>query len=87
MKDLILLAPELVLVVVTLALTLAARHVHRAQSAATWVVVAAAAAVYSVWAFSEGPTIGFGGTIVGDAYGRFFNVLLLRTLPWPRSSQ
>lgn len=76
MKDLILLVPELILVGVALALILAARRVHRAKSPAALVVVSAAAAIWSVAAFSgEGPRTGFGGTIIGDAYGQFFNVL------------
>jgi NADH-quinone oxidoreductase subunit N len=80
-SDLILLVPELVLVGVTLPLIVMARRVHRAKSAAAWVVVAAVVAVYSVWAFSgKGPRSGFGGTIVGDGYGQFFHVLFAGNL-------
>jgi len=79
--DLILVLPELVLVVMALALILIARHVRRAGSAATWVVIAAIAAIYSGWAFSlDGPRTGFGGTIAADGYAEFFNVLFAATL-------
>lgn len=81
MTDLVLLLPELVLVSMALALILIARHVKRAQSAAAWVVIAAAAAIYSGWAFTmEGPKIGFGGTIAGDGYAQFFYVLFAANL-------
>lgn len=81
MTDLILLLPELVLVGMALALILIARHVKRAQSAAAWVVIAAVAAIYCGWAFSvEGLAIGFGGTIAGDGYAQFFNVLFAANL-------
>ena len=54
---------------------------QRAQSAAIWVVIAAAAAIYTSWAFSGGgPTTGFGGTIAGGGYVRFFTVLFAATL-------
>ena len=50
-------------------------------SAAACVVIAAVVAVFSGWAFSvEGPTTGFGGTIAGDGYAQFFNVLFAATL-------
>jgi NADH-quinone oxidoreductase subunit N len=79
--NLVLLVPELVLVVTALALLLVARRVQRARSAAAWVVIAAAAAVCSVWAFSgEGARTGFGGTIAGDGYGQFFHVLFAANL-------
>ena len=81
MTDLILLAPELVLVGTALVLIVIARRVQRAQSVAIWVVIAAAAAVCSGWAFAgEGPRTGFGGTIAGDDYSQFFNVLFAATL-------
>lgn len=58
-----------------------ARHVQRAQSVAIWVVIAAAAAICSGWVFTgEGPRTGFGGTIAGDGYSQFFNVLFAATL-------
>jgi len=64
-----------------LTLIVIARHVQRAQSAATWVVIAAIAAIYSAWAFSgEGSATGFGGTIAGDGYARFFKILFAVTL-------
>lgn len=81
MTDLILLLPELVLVSTALALILIARHVKRAQSAVVWVVIAAAAAIYSGWAFTlEGNKTGFGGTIAGDGYAQFFDVLFAANL-------
>jgi len=64
-----------------LVLILAARHVHRPQSAAAWVVVAAVAAMGAGWAFSsEGSATGFGGAIASDAYAQFFNVLFAANL-------
>ena len=81
MSDLILLLPELVLVGMALVLIVIARHVQRAQSVAICVVIAAAAAIYSGWAFSGGgPRTGFGGTISNDGYSQFFNVLFAATL-------
>ena len=81
MSDLILLLPEMVLVGMALALILIARRVHRARSAAVGVVIAVVAAVCSVWAVSgEGHRSGFGGTIVGDGYAQFFNVLFAANL-------
>ncbi|PYR29523.1 MAG: hypothetical protein DMF92_11505, partial [Acidobacteria bacterium] len=76
MTDLMLLVPELVLVGAALALIVVARRVQSAQSAAMWVVVAAIAAVGSGWVFAARvPSTGFGGTIAGDGYAQFFNVL------------
>lgn len=81
MRDLILLLPELVLVGVSLALIVAARHVRRARSAASCVVIAAIAAVYAGWAFSrQGPGTGFGGTVTLDGYALFFIVLFAGNL-------
>ena len=81
MTDLLIVLPELVLVGMALALILIARHVQRARSAATWVVIAAIAAICSGWAFSlDGPRTGFGGTIAADGYAAFFNVLFAATL-------
>jgi NADH-quinone oxidoreductase subunit N len=74
--DLLLLLPELVLVGMALVLIVIARHVHRAQPVAIWVVMAAVAAVGSGWAFSSrAPRTGFGGTIAGDGYAQFFILL------------
>jgi len=71
-----LLVPEFVLVGAALALIVVARRVQSAQSAAMWVVVAAIAAVGSGWVFAARvPSTGFGGTIAGDGYAQFFNVL------------
>jgi NADH-quinone oxidoreductase subunit N len=79
--DLLILVPELVLVAMALALILVARHVRRAQIAAASVVVAAAVAALSVWLLSlESPRTGFGDTIAGDGYARFFNVLFAANL-------
>jgi NADH-quinone oxidoreductase subunit N len=79
--ELNLLLPELVLVGTALALILIARRVRRAQSAMPWVVIAAVAAMFSGWAFSTGGhRTGFGGTISGDGYAQFFNVLFAANL-------
>ena len=76
MTALILLLPELVLVATALALIMVARHVKHARSAAPVVVIAAVAAIVSGWIFPvAGPKTAFGGTIVGDGYSQFFNVL------------
>ena len=81
MTDLILILPELVLVSVALVLILIARHVRRARSAAPWVIAAAVAAACSLWAFApEASTIGFGGTLAGDRYARFFNIVFAANL-------
>lgn len=64
-----------------LALIVVARHVKRARFAAAFVVAAAVAAGCSTWAFSSGgPTTGFGGTVAGDGYARFFHILFAATL-------
>ncbi len=80
MTDLILILPELVLVSVALVLIVMARRVGRARSAAPWVIVAAVAAAGSLWAFSPEASTGFGATIAGDGYARFFNVLFAANL-------
>ena len=81
MTDLILLIPELVLVGAALALSLAARQVGRARTAATCVVLAAVAAAISAWTLAgDGPATGFGGTVAGDGYAHFFKVLFAVTL-------
>ena len=81
MRDLVLLLPELVLIGMALALLVVARRVQRARSAATCVVIAAVVAIYLSWAFGgEAPRGGFGGTIAGDGYARFFKVLFAATL-------
>jgi NADH-quinone oxidoreductase subunit N len=80
-RDLILLLPELVLVGMALALLVVARRVQRARSAATCVVIAAVVAIYLTWAFGgQAPNAGFGGTLAGDGYARFFKVLFAATL-------
>ncbi|MGH9324541.1 MAG: NADH-quinone oxidoreductase subunit N [Vicinamibacteria bacterium] len=81
MRDLILLVPELVLVGTALALILVARHVQNARTATTWAVLAAIAAMGAGLAFSSGsPPTGFGGTIAGDGYAQFFDILFTATL-------
>lgn len=81
MSDLILLLPELILASAAMALILIARHVKRGQFAASVVVVAAVAAIYSAWAFSsEAPRTAFGGTIAGDGFAQFFNILFATNL-------
>lgn len=81
MSDIVLLAPELVLTAMALALVVVARRVHRARSAAVAVVIAVVAAIGSMWAFSGGGhRTGFGGTIIVDGYAQFFNVLFAANL-------
>src|SRR5713101_9834095 len=64
-----------------LVLIVIARRVQRARAAATVVVSAAVAAICSSLVFSSGSArTGFGGTIVGDGYGQFFNVLFAANL-------
>src|SRR5437016_3768546 len=64
-----------------LVLIVIARRVQRARAAATFVVIAAVAAICSSLVFSSGSArTGFGGTIVGDGYGQFFNVLFAANL-------
>jgi NADH-quinone oxidoreductase subunit N len=79
--ELTLVLPELILSGVAVALILAARRVTRARFAAPWVVLAAVAAACSLWAFSpDASSTGFGGTITGDRYTRFFSVLFSANL-------
>jgi NADH-quinone oxidoreductase subunit N len=79
--DLRFVVPELALASVALAFVVLARRIRRPQTAATWVVVAGASVVYASWAFlPEGATTGFGGSIAGDGYARFFKVLFATTL-------
>ncbi|HEY7699694.1 MAG TPA: NADH-quinone oxidoreductase subunit N [Vicinamibacteria bacterium] len=81
MTDLNLLVPELILAVMALALILAARRFERARAAAAPVVVAAIAALGASWIYSStGPETGFSGTLAGDGYARFFEVLFAATL-------
>jgi NADH-quinone oxidoreductase subunit N len=80
-SDLVFLLPELVLAGTALALILIARRVSRARPVAAAVVVAAIAAIVSGWAFTPaGSSVGFGGTIASDGYGRFFKLLFAATL-------
>lgn len=81
MTGLTLLAPELVLVGVALALLVIARRVKRVQSIAALVVVAAVGSILAVWVFaSQGATTGFGGTVAGDGFARFFKFLFAANL-------
>jgi len=79
--DLVLLVPEIVLVTMALCLILAARRLESARTAAICVVLAAIAAVVAGWAVSSAsPDAGFGGTLAGDGYAQFFDVLFAATL-------
>ena len=81
MSDLRLLVPELILVVMALALILAARRIQRAPVAVVGTVLAAvAAALASGWVLSVGPKTGFGGMITLDGYSHFFKLLIAATL-------
>ena len=81
MTDLVLLVPEIVLVTMALCLILAARRLESARTAAICVVLAAIAAVVAGWAVSSAsPDAGFGGTLAGDGYAQFFDVLFAATL-------
>ena len=79
--DLGLLIPELILVVMALALILAARRIRRAPVAVVGTVLAALAAIVaSGWALAPGSKTGFGGMIILDGYAHFFKVLIAATL-------
>jgi NADH-quinone oxidoreductase subunit N len=78
-SDLVLLLPELVLVATALALIVIARHVTRPPSAAICVVIATAGALFCGWVFSAGGGAGFGNTVAGDGYARFFKLLFAST--------
>jgi NADH-quinone oxidoreductase subunit N len=78
-RDLLLLAPELVLVSVALGLLLVSRRIERAVLPPAVVVLAALAAMLASALFSP-PSAGFFGTIAGDGFSRFFDVLFTATL-------
>jgi len=79
--DLILLAPELILVGAALTLILTARHVRRAQPAAVVALVAAVgAAGFGVTVPLQEFAVAFEGIIVRDGYARFFNVVFTANL-------
>jgi len=79
--DLTLLAPELVLVGMALALLVIARRVKHVQSIAALVVAAAAGSILASWVFaSQGASTGFGGTVAGDGFARFFKFLFAANL-------
>jgi NADH-quinone oxidoreductase subunit N len=78
-RDLLLLAPELVLVTTALGLLLLSRRIERAAPPAAVVVLAALAAMLASGLFSPPPT-GFFGTVAGDGFTRFFDVLFTATL-------
>jgi NADH-quinone oxidoreductase subunit N len=81
MSDLTLLAPELILAGMSLALILVARRIQRTPLPAVGTLLAAmAAALTSGWVISWGSTTGFGGMIVIDGYSQFFKVLIAATL-------
>ena len=81
MTDLLILLPELILVGVALALIVVARHVRHTRLAAASVVAAAIGAAGAGWVVSlGGATTGFGGTVAGDGYAQFFDVLFAANL-------
>jgi NADH-quinone oxidoreductase subunit N len=81
LKELTVLAPELLLAGVALALIMVARHARRAQPVAVCVVLTAVAAIASAWAISgRSPATGFGGTVANDGYAQFFSVLFAANL-------
>jgi NADH-quinone oxidoreductase subunit N len=77
--DLVVLVPELVLVATALALIVVARHVTRPPSAAMCAVIATAGALLWGSFFPAGGGPGFGDTIAGDGYARFFKLLFAAT--------
>ncbi len=95
-SDLALLIPELILVVMALALILAARRIQRtpvatvgtvvaalaaaAAAAAGGIIPAARAAGWTGWATSSDSMTGFGGMITVDGYSQFFKVLIAAAL-------
>jgi NADH-quinone oxidoreductase subunit N len=80
-RDLSLLVPEIVLSTVSLLLIVAARRLHRARPAALVVVAAAIVSIVSgILVTGAAPDIGFKGTLAGDGYSRFFDVLFAATL-------
>jgi len=81
MSDLALLAPELILTGMALAMILIARRIQRTPMAAIGTVLAAlAAALASAWLLSLSSKTGFGGMIIVDGYSQFFKVLIAATL-------
>lgn len=80
-SDLALLIPELILVVMALALILAARRIQRTPVATAGTVVAAlAAAAAAGWELPSDTVTGFGGMITLDGYSQFFKVLIAAAL-------
>jgi NADH-quinone oxidoreductase subunit N len=75
-----LIVPEVALVAMALVLLAVARRIGRARTASALVVVGALAAIGALLLLSSTPEIGFGGTIAGDRYARFFDVLFGATL-------
>jgi NADH-quinone oxidoreductase subunit N len=78
-SDVALLVPEIILAAAALVLLVLARRLERASGAAALVVLAAAAAIGSGFVLSA-PESGFGNTLAGDGYSRFFDVLFAVTL-------
>jgi NADH-quinone oxidoreductase subunit N len=71
----------MVLVGAALLLIIVARHIRRARFAAAWVMMSVVVAIVCGWAFSRtGSPMGFGGTIAGDGYAQFFNLLFAANL-------
>jgi NADH-quinone oxidoreductase subunit N len=81
--NLVLLLPELILSGAAVLLVLIARRLRLrdVRSVVPWVVATAIMAASSVWAFPHDVSVtGFGGTITGDPYARFFIVLFAANL-------
>jgi NADH-quinone oxidoreductase subunit N len=57
-----------------------ARRVSRARFAAAGAIAAAVAAACAGWVMSANGMTGFGGTVVGDGYARFFQILFAANL-------
>ncbi len=81
LSDLALLAPELILVGMALALILTARRIQKTPVAVIGTVLAAlAAALVSGWMLPSAAKAGFGGMVILDGYSQFFKVLIAAAL-------
>ncbi len=79
--DLVLLVPELILILTSLALLLIARRIRGSSVAAVVTIIGAVAAGgASYWVLARGGGTGFGGMFVVDDYSQFFKVLIAATL-------
>jgi hypothetical protein len=77
LKDLSLIAPELILVGAALVLILSARRISLASAVTgSTVLCALAAAVVCITWLPDGTQTAFGGMITVDPYARFFKVLI-----------